>query len=216
MIGDHLLTWSWYEKVIVPYVIHGHPPLLLVPCNPPCRWSSPHSPPKSPIVPRSPLQSPIYSTRGWGKVRYWNKPMRNFLHSDPKIPMKGNNRSFFLFLAQTFASSSVPILYPCCQYTCPDVSSCRTLRPSWQRPSLDFEDENDIPFAVQSGPGLLTVRPPGPVGPPERWEHRPSAPVCTISRCGRRLSDNHNVFAAPTSPVCKFITSHAITSSPLS
>ena len=51
------------------------------------------------------------------------------------------------------------------------VSGCRARRPCLRRPSLDFADEDGIFSAVPSGSGLLAVRPPGPVGPPDHREH---------------------------------------------
>ena len=51
------------------------------------------------------------------------------------------------------------------------VLGCRARRPCQRRPSLDFADEDGIFSAVPSGPGVLAVRPPGPVGPLDRWEH---------------------------------------------
>jgi len=36
---------------------------------------------------------------------------------------------------------------------------------------LDFADEDGINLVVQSGPGFLAVRPPGPTGPLDLWEH---------------------------------------------
>ena len=51
------------------------------------------------------------------------------------------------------------------------VSGCRARRPGKRRPSLDSADEDGTFSAVPSGPGVLAVRPPGPAGPPDRWEH---------------------------------------------